>query len=587
MNPVYENDSIAMTYPTIIRKSLLGALFFLVSACGSSGNDKADLILTNGKIVTVDDEMPEVEALAVKADTIWALGSSAEIDALRGPDSEVIDLAGRLAIPGFIEGHGHYMGVGNAEMILGLSSTSSWQEIVDMVEAAVAEAEPGEWITGRGWHQEKWDAIPEGVVEGVPTHHALSAISPNNPVYLRHASGHAAFANTLALELGRVSSETPDPAGGEIVHDMLGEPTGLLRETAQRLVARAYQDYQNQRTPEQVDADNRKMASLAAKASLEAGITSFQDAGSSFEEIDFLKQLVDEGNLPVRLYVMVRGESFESLQRLNEYYLPDYGDHRLNVRSIKLAIDGALGPHGAWLLEPYADMPRTAGLNLAPIEDLVRTSEIAIKEGFQVNIHAIGDRANREVLDIYEDVFSANVDKEDLRWRIEHAQHLHPDDVTRMAGMGVIASMQGVHATSDGPWVLKRLGEKRAEEGAYVWQDLWNAGVVVTNGTDAPVEGISALESYYATVSRRMNNGEVFFEDQKLSRLQALKSYTINSAYAAFEEDIKGTLEPGKLADITILSKDIMTIPEEEILETEVHYTIVGGKVAYEATSGG
>ncbi len=565
-----------------MKKHLCCSLLLCVvlAACQPADNS-ADLILINGKIVTVDEENPEAEALAVKADTIMALGTTAEIQALQGENTEVIDLEGQLAIPGFIEGHGHFMGVGNAEMILGLAGTSSWQEIVDMVEEAVAQAEPGEWITGRGWHQEKWDEVPEGVVEGVPTHHALTAISPNNPVYLRHASGHAAFANALALELGRVSSETPDPAGGEIVHDMLGEPTGLLRETAQSLVSRAYQEYQNQRTPEQVDADNRKMASLAAQASLEAGITSFHDAGSSFAVIDFLKQLVDEGNMPVRLYVMVRGESFESLKRLNEYYLPNYGDHRLNVRSIKLAIDGALGPHGAWLLSPYADLPRTAGLNLAPIEDLVRTSEIAIEEGFQVNIHAIGDRANQEVLNIYEDVFEANPEKTDLRWRIEHAQHLHPDDVPRMAEMGVIASMQGIHATSDGPWVLKRLGETRARNGAYVWQDLWNAGVVVTNGTDAPVEPISALESYYATVSRRMSNGEVFYGEQRLSRLQALKSYTLNSAYAAFEEDIKGSLETGKLADITVLSKDIMTIPEEEILDTEIVYTIVGGEVAY------
>lgn len=564
--------------------SVLLLLFsYTASSCQSNDALTADLILINGKIVTVDDALPEVQALAVKNDTIMALGSVEEIEAFRGADTEVIDLAGKLAIPGFIEGHAHFMGLGNAQMILKLSSTTSWQEIVDMVEEAVAEAEPGEWITGRGWHQEKWDKIPEGVIEGVPTHHALSAISPDNPVLLRHASGHAAFANALALELGRVSPETLDPDGGEIVHDMLGEPTGLLRETAQRLVSNAYSAYQNQRSPEQVDADNRKMLSLAAEASLASGITSFQDAGSSFETIDFLKSMVDEGSLPIRLYVMVRGESFESLERLPEYYLPDYGNHFLNVRSIKLAIDGALGPHGAWMLEPYEDLPRSAGLNLAPIEDLVRASAIGIANGFQVNIHAIGDRANKEVLDIYEAQFKANPDKTDLRWRIEHAQHLHPDDVQRMADLEVIASMQGVHATSDGPWVLKRLGEKRAEEGAYVWQDLWNTGVVVTNGTDAPVEDISALESYYATVSRRMNNGEVFYEDQRLSRLQALKSYTINNAYAAFEEDIKGTLERGKLADITVLSKDIMTVPEEEILTTEVVYTIVGGKVAYSA----
>lgn len=554
----------------------------ILSGCSLGSSDSADLVLTNGKIVTVDEALPEAQALAVKADTIFAIGSVDEIAQYIGDETEVIDLDGKLAIPGFIEGHAHFMGLGNAKMILDLTATGSWEDILAMVEEAVNEAEPGEWITGRGWHQEKWNEVPDGVVEGVPTHHALSAISPNNPVYLRHASGHAAFANALALELGRVSPETPDPLGGEIVRDLRGDATGLLRERAQGLVGRAYATYQAQRTAEQIDADNRTMARLASEASLAEGITSFQDAGSSFGDVRFFKQLVDEGNLPIRLYVMVRGESAEAMrEQLSDYYLPDYGDHRLNVRSIKLAIDGALGPHGAWLLEPYEDMPDKAGLNLAPIEDLVEASRIAIDNGFQVNIHAIGDRANREVLDIYETVFAANPDKEDLRWRIEHAQHLHPDDVQRMADMQVIASMQGVHATSDGPWVLKRLGTKRAEEGAYVWQDLWDAGVVVTNGTDAPVEDVSALESYYATVSRRMNNGDVFYPEQSLSRLDALKSYTLNNAYAAFEEDIKGSLEVGKLADITILSKDIMTIPEEEILETDVLYTIVGGQIAY------
>lgn len=567
-----------------MTRSVLLILIFttILSGCNLSSSDSADLVLTNGKIVTVDEALPEAQALAVRADTIFAIGTAEAIAQYIGDETEVIDLEGKLAIPGFIEGHAHFMGLGNAKMILNLTTAESWEDILTMIEEAANEAEPGEWITGRGWHQEKWNEVPEGTIEGVPTHHALSAISPNNPVYLRHASGHAAFANALALELGRVSPETPDPLGGEIVRDLRGDATGLLRERAQGLVGRAYSTYQAQRTEEQVDADNRTMARLASEASLAEGITSFQDAGSSFEEVRFFKKLVDEGNLPIRLYVMVRGESAEAMQQqLSDYYLPDYGDHRLNVRSIKLAIDGALGPHGAWMLEPYEDMPDKSGLNLAPIEDLVEASRIAIDKGFQVNIHAIGDRANREVLDIYESVFRANPEKEDLRWRIEHAQHLHPNDVQRMADMQVVASMQGVHATSDGPWVLKRLGAERAKEGAYVWQDLWDAGVVVTNGTDAPVEDVSALESYYATVSRRMNNGEVFYPEQSLSRLDALKSYTLNNAYAAFEEEIKGSLEVGKLADITVLSRDIMTIPEEEILETEILYTIVGGHVAY------
>jgi len=564
------------------RFLLVLAGFVWLIGCGAPAEPAADLVLTNGRIVSVDSLVPEARALAVRGDRIVALGTEEEIASYIGDSTQVIDLAGRLAIPGLIEGHGHFLGIGEAKMILDLTKARTWQEMVDMVAEAVQQAEPGAWILGRGWHQEKWDETPAGSVDGVPTHHTMSAASPENPVYLTHASGHASFANALALELGRVSPETPDPAGGEIVHDAQGEPTGLLRETAQGLVGRALESYLAQRSPEQIEADLRKQVELAGAAALMAGITSFHDAGSSFEEIDFLKRMADEGALPVRLYVMLRGESPEELDaRMDAYFLPDYGNHFLNVRSIKLAIDGALGPHGAWLLEPYEDMPSSAGLNLESIEALEAAALVAIAHNYQVNIHAIGDRANREVLDIYERLFAAHPDKTDLRWRIEHAQHLHPDDIPRMADLGVIAAMQGVHATSDGPWVPKRLGEQRSREGAYVWQSLWDAGVVVGNGTDAPVEDVSALASYYATVSRRLNDGSVFYPEQRLTREQALASYTINNAYAAFEETIKGTLTPGKLADITVLSRDILSIPEEEIPATEVVMTIIGGRVAY------
>ncbi len=570
-----------LRFSRVLAAALL-FIFVLAAGCDTPAERPADLVLTNGRIITVDSLVPEAHALAVRGDRIVALGTEEEIASYIGDDTEVIDLAGRLAIPGLIEGHGHFLGIGQAKMILDLTQARTWQEMVDMVAEAAQQAEPGAWIVGRGWHQEKWDEVPAGTVDGVPTHHTMSAVSPENPVYLTHASGHASFANALALELGRVSPETPNPLGGEIVHDARGEPTGLLRETAQGLVRRALNTYLDQRTPEQVEADLREQVRLAGEASLAAGITSFQDAGSTFEEIDFLKRMADEGALPVRLYVMVRGESPEELDaRMDAYFLPDYGNHFLNVRSIKLAIDGALGPHGAWLLEPYEDMPTSAGLNLASIESLEAASRVAIAHNYQVNIHAIGDRANREVLDIYERLFAAYPDLTDLRWRIEHAQHLHPEDIPRMAELGVIAAMQGIHATSDGPWVPKRLGEQRSREGAYVWQSLWDAGAVVGNGTDAPVEDISALASYYATVSRRLADGSVFYPEQRLDRMQALASYTINNAFAAFEEEIKGSLTPGKLADITVLSRDILTIPEEEISSTEVVMTIVGGRVAY------
>ena len=557
----------------------------LAAACGAGpGAGPADLVLTNGKVVTVDPERPEVEAVAITGDRIVAVGSSAEIRAYVGANTQVIDLEGRLAIPGFIEGHGHFMGVGNAQMILDLTQARSWDDIVAMVAEAAAEAEPGEWIQGRGWHQEKWERVPEPNVDGVPLHHALSAVSPNNPVHLTHASGHASFANARALELAGIDRNTRDPAGGTIVRTASGEPTGLLRETAQRLVGRAIAEYESRMSPEETSTRTRRMVELASQELLRKGVTSFHDAGTGFATIDFLRRMAEEGALPVRLYVMVRGESNDVMaEKLPEYRIIGAGDNHLTVRSIKRQIDGALGAHGAWLLEPYADLPESDGLVLESVESIRRTAEIAIEHGFQVNTHAIGDRANREVLDIYAEVFAEHPEATDLRWRIEHAQHVNPADVPRFEELGIIASMQAVHGTSDWPWVPRRLGQERAEATSYLWRDFIDAGVVVTNGTDAPVEDVDPLPNFYASVARRTADGTVFTPDQKMTRLEALESYTIKNAYAAFEEELKGSITPGKLADIVVLSKDIMTIPEEEILTTEVVYTIVGGRVLYEA----
>ncbi len=477
----------------------------------------------------------------------------------------MIDLEGRLAIPGFIEGHGHFAYLGFAKMSLDLTRAANWDEIVALVAEAARDAEPGEWIIGRGWHQEKWDRAPQPAVEGLPIHESLSLVSPANPVFLTHASGHASFANALALERAGITPETADPPGGEILRDEEGNPTGALRETAQRPVRTAIEEARASRPPEEVMAEALRAVELAGEEALAHGVTSFHDAGASFETIDLFKQLAANGGLPIRLYVMVRFASNEEMAaKLPEYRMIGFGNHFLTVRSIKRQIDGALGPHGAWLLEPYEDLEST-GLNLETVEDIEGTAAIAIEQGFQVNTHAIGDRANREVLDLYQRTFEAHPDKTDLRWRIEHAQHLHPDDIGRFAELGVIAAMQGIHCTSDGPWVYKRLGARRAEEGAYVWQKLMATGAVVTNGTDVPVEEIDPIASFYASVSRRMKDGNVFFPDQRMTREEALRSYTINNAYAAFEEDIKGSLTPGKLADIVVLSRDIMTIPEAEI----------------------
>ena len=561
-------------------------LLLLVSiaplACGRTpAVEPATMVLRGGKIVTVDAATPEAQAMAVRGDTIVALGTNDEIQAYVGPATQVIDLAGQLAVPGLIEGHGHFTGVGRARMSLRLMGVKNFEEIVSMVAEAATAAKPGDWIQGRGWHQEKWDHVPAPNVEGFPLHDALSKVSPNNPVVLTHASGHAIFANAKAMELAGVTRRTPNPSGGEILKDQAGNPIGVFRETAQGLISAALGAWQKSKTPDEIMADRRKEIDLAIDESVTKGITSFQDAGASFETIDLYKRYVTEGRMGVRLWVMVRQPNDVLREKLPSYKVVDMGDHRMTVAAIKVTADGALGSRGAWMLEPYADSPGSTGLATTPVEVMAETAKIAIENGVQLDVHAIGDRANREVLNIYEAAFRANPDKKDVRWRIEHAQHLNAADIPRFGQLGVIASMQGIHATSDAPYVLARLGPKRAEEGAYVWQKLMQSGAIVSNGTDTPVEAIDPIANFYATVTRKTADGTVFFGDQKMSRTEALKSYTYNAAYAAKEEAIKGSLAVGKLADVTVLSKDIMTVPEEELLSTQVTYTIVGGKVVY------
>ncbi len=556
----------------------------LIGGCGdrSAVQDPADLVLRNGKVVTLDQARPVAEAIAVRGPWIVAVGSEDEIASRIGPNTTIIDLEGRLTIPGFIEGHGHFMSLGTAKTVLDLTGAESWGDIVTMVAETAEAAEPGEWIRGWGWHQEKWISLPDDLVEGIPVHDELSSASPENPVLLTHASGHAAFANAEALRVASVDRSVIDPPGGTFVRDSDGELTGLLRETAQRVVSAAMERQRSLRSPAEIEAENRRLVELAGQEALAHGVTSFHDAGSSFETIDLFKRLESEGELPIRLYVMVRHESNQAMaESLQTYRSVAEGDDYLAVRSIKRQIDGALGSHGAWLLEPYADLPSTVGLVLESEDEIRRTAEIALENGFQLNTHAIGDRANRAVLDIYEEAFDRHGGTQDVRWRVEHAQHLSREDIDRFAGLGIIAAVQGIHCTSDAPWVLKRLGADRAEEGAYVWRDLIDSGALLINGTDVPVESIDPIASFYASVARRTREGDLFFPEQAMTRDEALASYTLNAAYAAFEENSKGSLEVGKLADIVVLSRDLLTIPIEEIPSAQVDMTILGGEVRY------
>jgi len=538
--------------------------------------EPADLVLMGGRIVTMDESYPEATAVAARAGKLVAVGAEREVDRFIGPDTEVIDLGGALAVPGLIEGHGHFLGVGRAMMQLNLNGVSDFDEIVAMVEAAVAEAEPGRWILGRGWHQEKWTSSPEPNVSGLPYHDELSAVSPENPVFLTHASGHASMVNALALEMAGISSQTPDPSGGEIVRDGRRRAIGVLRETAENLVGNLIDNGWDETTI-------RRMIQLASEESLAHGITSFQDAGSSFRLVELVGEMAEAGELPVRLWIMLSEDNESLAAHLPGYEVYRRGDTHLTVGGIKRLVDGALGSHGAWLLEPYSDLPESTGLNIVNPDELRESARLAAEHGLQLCSHAIGDRANRVTLDVYDETISSRDDGRDLRWRVEHAQHLDPEDLPRFVELGVIAAMQPVHCTSDGPWVPVRLGDDRSRDGAYMWRDLLDSGAVIASGTDAPVERVDPLASFYAAVTRRLPDGTDFYPAQNMTREEALRAYTLDAAYAAFEEDIKGSLEPGKLADITVLSKDILVVPAEEILETRVLYTIVGGEVRYRA----
>lgn len=542
----------------------------------------ADLVLLGGKIVTLDARRPRASALAARGDRIVAVGDDAEIRRLVGNGTRVIDLAGRLAIPGFIEGHGHFVSLGRSKMILDLSRARDFDHLVRLVQEAARKSPAGDWIVGRGWHQAKWVKPPEPNVGGYPVHQKLSRAVPAHPVLLTHGTGHMCLANARAMELAGVDKNTPSPPGGEILYDASDNPSGVFREAAADLIWRAYDRSRSKRTAKEAAAELDEAIRLATAECLANGVTTFHDAGASFATIDRFRQLARRGRLKLRLWVMINEPNAALAERLPEYRIIGLGDHHLTVRAIKRLIDGALGTHGAWLLAPYDDLPGSTGLNTTPVASLRETARLAVKHDFQLCVHAIGDRANRETLDLFAEVLKDHPKKADRRWRIEHAQHLSPADIPRFGRLGVIASMQGIHCTSDAPFVVARLGVQRAEEGAYAWRSLLDSGAVVINGTDAPVEEVSPIECFYASVTRKSSNGKSFFARQRMTRPEALRSYTLSAAYAGFEEGLKGSLVPGKLADVVVLSNDILTVPEEEIRRARVVYTIVGGKVLYE-----
>lgn len=581
-NPASINTS-RFSFRILIRSFLAAMFLFAWQGNLELNAADADLILINGKVVTVDQSMPNAEAIAIKEGKILKVGTTKEILLEKAAGTKVIDLKGKLVVPGFIESHAHLTGIGRMLMNLDLTETKNWDEIVAMVKASADKAKPGEWIIGRGWHQSLWKNKPVPDFDGYPIHDKLSEVSPNNPVLLTHRSGHMSFANQRAMLEAGVSRGTTPPEGGEIPRNKEGDPIGVFRETAQGLISRALTKSREGMSAADLNQEFNSYVEAAQRECLKFGVTTFVDAGMPVNDALRMKALVDRDRLILRTWIMLRTSNaalkrgIPSIKKIR-----GYGGKRLDVGGIKQMVDGALGAHGAWLLEPYEDLAESTGLVVTPVETIRGAAQLAFENDLQLCVHAIGDRANREMLDLFETFYKKAGDRK-LRWRVEHAQHLNPDDIPRFGKMGVIASMQGVHCTSDGPFVPSRLGQKRSEEGAYVWKSLLNSGAVIANGSDAPVEPINPILGFYSTTTRQMKNGKVFYEKQKLTRLESLRSYTLDAAFAIFQEKNRGSISAGKLADLVVLSKDIMTVPDDEIKSAKVTHTFVGGDLVYES----
>lgn len=522
----------------------------------------ADLVVRNARIYTVDSKTPRASAIAIRAGKIAAVGD--DVKALEGPSTKVIDAKGATIIPGLIDSHGHVAGLGASLEMLDLRGVRSEAEIAGKVQAAAAKASPGEWILGRGWDQNLW------AKKDFPTAASISQASPKNPVALTRIDGHAVWVNRAAIDAADVNASTKDPDGGRIMRDEGGRPTGVLIDTAQGLVRRRIPPP----TPEQV----LRQISRALAECARLGLTSVHDAGVNEAEITAYRTLQQQGKMPVRVYAMLSNQA-----ALVDPWLargPEIGEF-FTVRSIKVYADGALGSRGAAMLAPYADEKGSTGLMITGQAAIQAVAMKAVARGFQVNTHAIGDRGNHETLDAYAAALQGPNDK---RFRVEHAQVIAPQDFAKFQKYSVIASMQPTHATSDMGWAADRLGPERVK-GAYAWQTLLKLGVHLASGSDFPVELANPLEGFYATVTRQDKQGKPaggWFPEQRLSREEALRSWTLEGAYAAFEENSKGSLTVGKVADFVMLSGDIMTLPPADILRTKVTMTVVNGKIVHQ-----
>jgi predicted amidohydrolase YtcJ len=550
----------------------LQSLTGLLLGTASLNAAPADLLLTNARVYTLNAEKPRVEALAIQGHRVVATGTIHDLKSWQGPSTRVIDLKGKAVYPGFHEGHGHLKGLGYQLVRLDLSGVTSLDTVQSKVKEEISKTPKSEWVLGRGWDQNLWPK------KEFPTRQDLDKLSTIEPAALTRIDGHAMWVNSLALKKAGITKQTPDPVGGKIIRDGQGEATGILIDRAMDLVRNVI--------PEESSAQREKAIRAALARSVEYGLTSFHDAGVDAEDIAIYEALAAQGDLPLRLNVMLSGADSKLLDRYMKSG-PVMKD-MLQIRSVKLMADGALGSRGAAMLEPYADQPGYAGLEILTEEQIYQFTKRFAQSGFQTAVHAIGDKTNRSVLNAFERV-KKDFPKADLRLRVEHAQILDAQDIPRFGKLGIIASMQPTHLTSDAPWVPTRIGNDRMEEGAYVWQKLRQSQAVLVSGSDTPVESANPLWGLYAAITRQTQDGHPpkgWSYDQHLTLNEALESYTKNAAFAAFWEKEMGTLEPGKLADIVVLDHDLDQLMQEkrpqDILKTKVLMTISNGRVVYE-----
>lgn len=556
---------------------MLGKAFFMGwLAVAHAAVEPVDLLLVNGTVHTMDARRPVAEAVGVRQGRIVFVGSNREAEVFRASALRLVDLAGATVVPGLNDAHLHLAGIGFRELSFDLEGTKGVADLQARLKAQVAQAGPGQWIVGRGWIETHWSPAT------FPTARDLDEVAPDHPVALERADGHATVVNSLALKLARIDRTTPNPPGGEILrHADSGEATGMLIDKAAALVGRLI--------PPPTPADVERALVVAARREAALGWTAVQIAGHGYDEAELVRRLVAEGRIRLRIYDAVSAPGPDAERLLAEGPVLGESDGRYTRRGVKLYIDGALGSRGAALLAPYADYPQSSGLLMKREEELRPFLAAALRRGIQVQTHAIGDRGNRMVLDLYEQVFgevmAADRRVPEPRWRIEHAQIIDPADIPRFARLGVIASMQPSHAIGDLYFAPKRLGPDRLA-GAYAWQSLLRSGAIVAAGSDAPVERGEPMIEFYAAVARRSLDGfanEDWHPEQRMTREQALRALTLDAAYAAFEEQERGSIEVGKRADLTVLSADIMSIPEPEILKTRCLMTVVGGEVVHAA----